>query len=134
MENGMIVNANFSFDIWKTTMPMFEVYGTDGTMMVPDPNMHGGSPKVYRKEQKLAECFGGEDNGNGDAFVLPELYQNVGEYVRCLGVADLADAIRTDRKPQVNGELALHVLEVIIGMMESAKNGMPYELFTRYEI
>lgn len=133
MESGVIVNANFSFDIWKTTMPMFEIYGTDGTLMVPDPNMHGGTPKVYRKEQKLAACFGGVDNGDGEPFALPELAQNVGTYVRCLGVADLAEAIRNDCEPQVNGELAVHVLEAILGMMESAKSGQPYRLTTRYD-
>lgn len=133
MKNGMLVNANFSFDIWKTTMPMFEVYGTEGTMMVPDPNMHGGTPQVYRKEQRLAECFGGTDNGSGAAFALPELSQNVGTYVRGIGVAEMADALRENRRPRVNADFAIHVLEILIGIMKSAESGMPYTLTTDYQ-
>lgn len=133
MECGIIVTANFSFDIWKTSMPMFEIYGTDGTLMVPDPNMHGGTPKVYRKEQKLAPNFGGVDNGNDQAFAIPELSQNIGTYVRCLGVKDLADAIREDRVPKTNTDLAMHVLEIIIGTMKSAEDGVPYQLTTSYD-
>lgn len=129
-KNGMIVNANFSFDIWKTEMPLFEVYGTDGTLMVPDPNMHGGTPRVYRKEQKLAPNFGGVDNGSGEAFAIPELSQNIGTYVRCLGVDDLAHAIVEDRKPRANSDIATHVTEIMIGIMKSAETGTVYKMGT----
>lgn len=133
MKNGMIVNANFSFDIWKTEMPMFEIYGTEGTLMVPDPNMHGGTPRVYRKEQKLAENFGGTDNGNGEAFRIPELSQNIGSYVRCLGVADLADAVINDRRPVVNSDLGVHVTEILTGIIKSAETKTVYKLVTDYK-
>ena len=49
----MIVSMNISFDIWHSNLPMFEIYGTEGTLEVPDPNMSGGRPKVYRKERTL---------------------------------------------------------------------------------
>ena len=126
MQQNVTVTMNFSFDIWKSTLPMFEVYGTEGTLMVPDPNNHGGVPKVYRKEQRLAECFGGTDHGNGEPFALPELAQNVGEYVRGLGVAELADAIREGREPAASGKLGLHVVDVMTGIMKAAESGEAY--------
>ena len=46
----VLVTMNFSFDIWQSSLPLFEVYGTDGTLQIPDPNHHGGVPKIYRKE------------------------------------------------------------------------------------
>ena len=131
MENGVTVTMNFSFDVWKSTLPLFEVYGTEGTMMVPDPNNHGGVPKIYRKEQRLAECFGGQDTGNGEPFALPELAQNVGEYVRGLGVMDLAKAIQSGTKSRVSGEFALHVVDVMTGIMKSAEGGALYKTVTR---
>ena len=130
---GMIVNANFSFDIWKSNMPMFEVYGTEGTLEVPDPNMHGGTPRLYRKEQTLAECFGGEDPAKGESWPVPELAQNVGTYVRFLGVKDLAVAIREGRLPRVNAYLALHVTEIMISVMKSAASGEKIILETTYD-
>jgi len=131
---GVIVTMNFSFDIWKSSLPLFEIYGTEGTLAVPDPNHHGGSPRVYRKEQRLAESFGGEDLGKGEFFPLPEMQQNVGEYVRGLGVADLARAIREGRPCAANGKLALHVVDVMTGIMESARTGAPYLPRTAYEM
>jgi len=132
MKSGVIVTMNFSFDIWKSTLPMFEVYGTDGTLMVPDPNMHGGIPKIYRKEQKLSACFDGMDTGSGEAFALPELNQNVGEYVRGIGVADMAEAIKAGTRPGCNIDLVLHVTEIMTGTMEAAKSGEIYRFKTTY--
>ena len=53
LASGVIVSMNISFDIWHSNLPMFEIYGTEGTLEVPDPNMSGGRPKVYRKERTL---------------------------------------------------------------------------------
>lgn len=130
MKNGIIANINFSFDIWKSSMPMMEVYGTDGTLTVPDPNMSGGNAKVYRKEQKLAEVMGGVDTGEGESFTLPELYQNVGMYTRGAGVLDLAKAIVNNTENTANGTLATHVIEMITGTIASAEYGTIYHMTT----
>lgn len=128
MENGVRVNMNFSFDIWKSSLPLFEVYGTEGTMMVPDPNHHGGVPKIYRKEQKLAVCMGGDDHGNGEAFAMPEVAQDVGEYVRGLGVAEMVRAIQEHRPAAVGKEMTLHVLDVLTGILKSGESQTWYEV------
>jgi len=132
-KSGFIANMNFSFDVFRTEMPMFEVYGTGGTLFVPDPNMHGGRPRIYRKEQKLSECFGGEDEGAMDICEVPEMFQNVGEYVRGIGVHDLAEAIREGREPKANDRLALHVLDIMTSVMKSAEENRDIELSTTYE-
>lgn len=133
LKNGMTVTMNFSFDIWKSTLPMFEVYGTDGTLMVPDPNFESGVPMIYRKEQILAKCFEGVDTGEGKAFRLPELYQDVGEYIRGPGVIDMVRAIREGRECTANGRFAIHVVDIMTGIMKSAETGVPYELITTYD-
>jgi predicted dehydrogenase len=132
-KNGFLANMNFSFDVFRTEMPMFEVYGTDGTLFVPDPNMHGGRPRIFRKEQKLAECFGGDGKGAADICEVPEMFQNVGEYVRGIGVHDLAEAIRESREPVANARLALHVLDIMTSVMKSASEDRDVELTTTYE-
>ena len=130
MKSGVIVNMNMSFDIWKTSLPNFEIYGTDGTLMVPDPNMHGGTPKVFRKEQVLAKCFGGNDTGEGNAFAVPELNQDIGEYVRCLGVEAVYRSIAEGAHNPCNPDLAVHVTEMMLGVMKAAETGLPYEMTT----
>ena len=32
-----------SFDVWDSETPRFEIYGTDGTICIPDPEVHGAN-------------------------------------------------------------------------------------------
>ncbi|MFA6813164.1 MAG: Gfo/Idh/MocA family oxidoreductase, partial [Bacteroidaceae bacterium] len=130
---GVIVTMNMSFDIWKSTLPLFEIYGTKGTMTVPDPNHHGGTPEIYRKEQKLEKCFGNDNPSDDHFYKIPELEQDVGEYVRGMGVANLATAIKNNTQNTANVELAIHVLEIMTGVMESAATGEAYQMKTCYD-
>lgn len=131
MKNGILANMNFSFDISKSTMPVMEIYGTDGTLEAPDPNMTGGIPKIYRREQMLAECFGGRDQREGSFSALPELYQDIGSFVRGAGVADLVNKLHKDKKE--NAQIAVHVVDIITSIIHSAETGMPQELRTTFE-
>lgn len=133
LESGVIVSMNFSFDIWHSNLPMLEIYGTEGTLEVPDPNMSGGQPRVYRKERTLDPLyFDSEENKGrqGHSVQVPELFPNIGSYTRGVGILDLAYAIREGRPPRADGELARHVIEAITGMMISAKNHRIYEMQT----
>lgn len=136
LASGVIVSMNISFDIWHSNLPMFEIYGTDGTLEVPDPNMSGGRPRVYRKERTLDVLYDNsrETKEKQDTSVeLPELYPHIGDYTRGIGVLDLACAIDEKRKPRVNAEMACHVIEAITGMMESAQDKKVYEMKTTCE-
>lgn len=136
LASGVIVSMNISFDIWHSNLPMFEIYGTDGTLEVPDPNMSGGRPRVYRKERTLDVLYDDsrETKEKQDTSVeLPELYPHIGDYTRGIGVLDLACAIDEKRKPRVNAEMACHVIEAITGMMESAQDKKVYEMKTTCE-
>ena len=129
-KSGFVANMNFSFDVYRTKMPMFEIYGTEGTLFVPDPNMHGGTPRIYRREQGLAKCYGGSAEHEKDIYELPEMFQNVGEYVRGIGVHDLAMAIKEGREPIASGRLALHVLDIMTSVLKSAETGSDVSLTT----
>ena len=136
LASGVIVSMNISFDIWHSNLPMIEIYGSDGTLEVPDPNMSGGRPRVYRKESTLDVLYDDsrETKEKQDTSVeLPELYPHIGDYTRGIGVLDLACAIDEKRKPRVNAEMACHVIEAITGMMESAQDKKVYEMKTTCE-
>ncbi|CRZ33278.1 putative dehydrogenase [Herbinix hemicellulosilytica] len=62
-ENGVNANINMSFDIWMSNLPKLEIYGTEGTLILPDPNYFGGKIKIFRKERVLdaLKLYGGED-------------------------------------------------------------------------
>ena len=128
--SGVIANMNFSFDIYYTEMPRFEVYGTKGTLLVPDPNMHGGTPRVYLAEQTIMESRGQKDPHGQKPFAIPVTEPDIGEYVRGIGVHDLALSILENRVPAASGRLALHVVDIMTAVMRSATMGQEVALHT----
>ncbi len=136
LASGAVANLNVSFDIYRSTLPMFEIYGDGGTLAYPDPNFSGGAPRVYRKEQYLDPLFRHTDEADAlkEAFrELPELFPRPRDYSRGIGVMDLAAAIDSGRPNRAGGELATHVTEAIEGLIESAETGTFYRMTTTCE-
>jgi predicted dehydrogenase len=97
--SGPIVTLVTSFDVYYHHMPNIEIYGSHGSMQVPDPNTFGGPIKVRRvgdaEWREVPLTHGYSDNSRG------------------VGVADMAHAIRTNQPHRASGELTLHVLELM---------------------
>jgi predicted dehydrogenase len=45
---GAVATLITSFDVWRTTLPRIELYGSEGTLIVPDPNTFGGPVRLWR--------------------------------------------------------------------------------------
>ena len=136
LKSGAVVNLNVSFDIYRSNLPMFEIYGSDGTLTYPDPNFGGGSPKIYRKEQFTDTVYNKSEDAvkRSESFVtLPELFPRVKDYSRGIGVLDLADAIEKGRTPRTSGDFILHVTEALEGIIKSADNNETYKMTTTCE-
>ena len=134
--SGAVVNLNVSFDIYRSTLPMFEIYGDGGTLTYPDPNFGGGAPRVYRKEQYIDPLFRDTDEARAlkETFrELPELFPRPKDYSRGIGVLDLAAAIDSGRPNRAGGELATHITEAIEGLIASAETGAFYRMRTTCE-
>ncbi len=110
-ENGAVASIVMSFDIWKSEHPFIEIFGTEGTMQVPDPNCFGGPVKIQRRR--------------GDFLEVP-LTHVYSENSRGLAVADMAKALRNGRENRANAKLAYHVLDIMLGFGESSQKGMHY--------
>ncbi|MDH7603162.1 MAG: Gfo/Idh/MocA family oxidoreductase [Armatimonadota bacterium] len=106
--NGAIATIIQSFDVWGHNLPRIEVYGTEGSMSVPDPNGFGGPVRIKRP------------NGEWTEMPLSHIYH---ENSRGIGVADMAYGLRTGRKHRTNGELAFHVLDIMCALHESSDQG-----------
>lgn len=136
LESGVVVNFNVSFDIYRSNLPMFEIYGDGGTLTYPDPNYGGGTPCVFRKEQYTDVIYQNTEGAMArkDKFYeLPELYPRVKDYARGLGVLDLAKAIETNGSNRTNRSFILHITEAINGIMSSAGKGEFYKMETTCE-
>jgi predicted dehydrogenase len=107
-----------SFDVkGGTKHPPIEIYGSEGTMIVPDPNTFGGPVLVKRK--------GASEYGE-----IPLLFPNA-ENSRGLGLSDMAEGIATGSPHRASGDLALHVLEIMSGIHTAAAEGKT--LTTRHQ-
>ena len=136
LANGTVANLNVSFDIYRSNLPMFEIYGDGGTLAYPDPNFSGGAPRVYRKEQYLDPLYRDTEEAAAlkEAFrELPELFPRPKDYSRGIGVLDLATAIDSGRPNRASGELATHITEAIEGLIESAETESYYHMTTACE-
>jgi predicted dehydrogenase len=109
--NGALTTLIMSFDVWHAQLPRIELYGTEGSLAVPDPNSFDGTVRIRRAGP-------GED-------AWPDLPASGGypNAARGYGVADMARAIADGTEHRANGELAFHVLEVMESLLASAQTG-----------
>jgi len=108
--NGAIVTVIMSFDVIRgVDQPPITLYGSEGTMLVPDPNTFVGPVKVKLK---------------GETEFTERPLTHSDQRLRGTGVADMAYSIlRKRRKYRCNGELVTHVIEVMSAFEKSSNSG-----------
>lgn len=116
---GPVATVVMSFDSWGGQVPRIEIYGSEGSLSVPDPNTFGGPVLVRaRGEKEWRE--------------MP-LSHPYGTNSRGLGVADMAYAIAAGREHRASGRLALHVLEMMHSFLRASEEGRHVTLATTCE-
>lgn len=112
-KSGAVASIITSFDTWHHNLPNMEIYGTKGSLVVPDPNTFGGPVYIRRHDQnswsEIPLTHGFTDNSRG------------------LGVADMAYSILKGETPRADGELAFHVLDVMHGFLEASVANKHYK-------
>lgn len=108
-----------SFDIWHAELPRIEIYGSTGTLSVPDPNGFGGPVRLK----------------SADAVEWSEMPLSHGytDNYRSIGVADMAYALRSGRAHRANGALAFHVLDIMHAIHDSSRDNRHIELASAVE-
>lgn len=113
---GPIATFVASFDVQESRYRNIEVYGTDATLSVPDPNTFGGPLRIKRfGEQEWTEI-------PLDDHAIPQQ--------RGIGLADMLWAQRSGRAHRASADLALHVLELMTATIASADEGRRIECTT----
>jgi predicted dehydrogenase len=107
LENGVVGTLTTSFDLYDPEHSLFMVYGTEGTLRLPDPNTFGGAVKVFR--------------GASPHWWDLDLVDGHAHDTRGIGVADLADSLLNGTPQRASGALGYHVLEVLLGAIRSAE-------------
>ena len=120
-KNGARVSMIMSFDVWDHSLPHIEIYGSEGTMQLGDPNFFVSPVRVKRanigtwRNMTLLDPPGGNRRISGDNW-------------RGIGAADMAAAIVQGRPHRASGELGIHVLETMTRILESGEQGKRLEI------
>jgi predicted dehydrogenase len=121
-ENGAIGTIITSFDVWATGLPRIEVYGTKGSLSVPDPNCFGGPVKVKLPQKDWVALGKGLKCKISEWYDVP-LTHGYTDNSRGIGVADMAYSLLSGKPHRASGELAYHVLEIMHAFLDASKRG-----------
>jgi len=119
--SGASVTITTSWDVWQHRRLHFEIYGSEGSMLVPDPNFFGGEPLVTERDGDWTPL-----DISAHPFGKPNRYTNNGAHVadyRIIGLLDMTAAIRDERPPRASCELAMHVMEVLDAVERASVEG-----------
>ncbi len=115
--NGVIAGLQAAKESFGYT-PRLEIYGTEGILYAPDPNMFGGPIRIQHADGTITDVpysHGFSENSRG------------------IGVADLANAILSGRPQRASGDLARHVLDITLGIFESSRTERHVSITTDIE-
>ncbi|GAA2126419.1 Gfo/Idh/MocA family oxidoreductase [Streptomyces synnematoformans] len=104
---GALSTLLMSFDVKAARLPRIEVHGTEASLSVPDPNHFDGAVELNRGDgwEPLPVSAGYPDAGRGT------------------GLADLSEALAAGRPHRASAELAAHVLDIMLTLMDAAAQG-----------
>jgi predicted dehydrogenase len=113
---GMLANLTMSFDALQGSAPNIEIMGSEGALLVNDPNMFTGLLQTR------------DTNYDWHDVAISRPYS---ENSRGLGVADMMKAHSESRAHRANGELAFHALEVMHGILIAAQESRFVEIVSQ---
>ncbi|GAA4847874.1 Gfo/Idh/MocA family oxidoreductase [Luteimicrobium xylanilyticum] len=113
-ESGRSAQSIFSFDS-KLGRTSFEVAGSTGTLVVPDPNTFDGELVVHDGGTRTIAATGVTRT-------------------RGIGVLELARAVRAGVPERASGEQAFHVLDIMVSTIEAATSGTVVEVASTVEL
>ena len=129
--SGAIITLGASWDVSSHGHHNIELYGTEGTVYVPDPNFFNGDVTITDRAgatEKVAPWDHpfGTANQNLDTPNPRANYRNA-------GLADMMDAFETGRQARCDLDVALHAVDVMTSILRAGETGQVVTLSTTCE-
>lgn len=134
-ESGADIQFTMSWDVWKHSHPPIELYGTKGSLRVPDPNFFGGAVEFteaggdWITVDTDTKPFG-KPNWRSPNWA-PTMPSRAN--YRCLGIAELASSVLHGTPQRASGALAAHALEAMQAMLTAGQTGETLHLTSRLD-
>lgn len=127
--NGALITLGASWDVQKHQHSPIEVYGSKGSLYIPDPNFFGGQLTMTEGPNEVLPAtwehpFSIPNQIHGD--------KALANY-RTAGLADMIQAIHADRPHRCSQELALHAVEVMLAILRAGETGQQIHISTTCE-
>ena len=116
LSSGALATFTATFDVWKSKLPWLEIYGSEGTLSISDPNLFGGTIEIAAP--------------GGEYCSVPLLFPYA-DNSRGLGLWDMARAITMGTEARTDAAFALHILETMEAIAQSARTGRKIALETQ---
>ena len=129
--DGATITLSTSWDVFAHRHANMELYGTEGSLFVPDPNFFGGTVEIAGRDGKIGELAQPHH-----AFGVPNMKDGRGNdraNYRTAGLADMAQAIVEGRPHRCSLEMALHAVDVMTSVLKSGETGQFVTLATTCE-
>ncbi len=117
--SGSRGNLTTSFDVHDTSGSTLVLYGSEGTLRLPDPNTFGGPIERLAPGAETWESI--------------EPRYPFTENSRGLGVSDLARALRDGGPHRASGEMAAHVVDIMDAALASSAEGHHISVASSFE-
>jgi len=126
--NGALITLGASWDVCAHRHENMELYGSDGSLYLPDPNFFGGEVLLAKQVDDLTVIA--NPNHPFSTSNAKDGQGNDRANYRCAGLADMVASIAADRPHRCSLELATHVVEVMTAVLHSAESRQWVDMVT----
>ncbi|CDZ27360.1 Gfo/Idh/MocA family protein [Neorhizobium galegae] len=125
--SGATITLSASWDVWSHRHANMELYGTEGSIFVPDPNFFGGMVEASGRNKDIQPL---EPWDHPFGINNQEHPQGPRANYRTAGLADMAMALIEGRDARCSLERTLHGVDVMTSILKSGEEGRFIELST----
>lgn len=122
-QQGATITLSASWDVWAHRHGPMELYGTEGSLFVPDPNFFGGPVEMAGSDGEISEADTWDH-----PFGIPN--QDERANYRTVGLADMIAAMAQGRPHRCSLDLAIHAVDVMTSILTSGERGEFVDLTT----
>jgi len=129
--NGAIITLGASWDVSSHGHHNIELYGTEGSVYVPDPNFFNGEVTITDRAG-TKEVVTPWDHPFGKANQDLDKPNPRANY-RNAGLSDMMDSIETGKTARCDIDVALHAIDVMTSILKAGETGQVITLSTTCE-
>ena len=125
--SGATVTLTASWDVWSHRHANMELYGTEGSLYVPDPNFFGGTVEASGRNKEIKPL---ENWKHPFGIANQESPNGPRANYRTAGLADMAASLIDGRDARCSLDRTLHGVDVMTSILKSGAENRFVELST----